>query len=349
LILALDATYSLDPEPSGVAVYSREILHGLANAHPEARFRFCYRPHRFLKSFAAPLPRNALRSLLWKNSTGGRADLFHALNQRVDSNRHARVVCTFHDLFVISGEYSTPEFRARFTAQAREAAARSDLIIAVSEFTASQVHELLGVPRAKIRVVHHGVHTPAEVVPAGDRARTILSVGAIQKRKNVTRLVKAFEKVGLGWKLVLAGSQGYGADEVLAAIAASPRTRDIEITGFVTPEQLKQLWLRAAVFAFPSLDEGFGIPVLEAMAHGIPALVSNCSALPEVAGDAAMLVDPLSIESIASGLTRLTRDAELREELARRGRARAENFSWDQSLRKTWSVYGELLDGPAQR
>jgi glycosyltransferase involved in cell wall biosynthesis len=349
LILALDATYSLDPEPSGVAVYSREILHGLARAHPEARFRFCYRPHRFLKSFAAPLPGNALRSLIWKNATGGRADLFHALNQRVDSNRHARVVCTFHDLFVISGAYSTPEFRERFTAQAREAAARSDLIIAVSEFTASQVHELLEVPREKIRVVHHGVHLPAEAPPISDRERTILFVGAIQKRKNVTRLVKAFEKVEPGWKLVLAGSQGYGADETLAALAASPRRNDIEIAGFITPEQLAQLWRRAAVFAFPSLDEGFGIPVLEAMAHGVPVLTSNCSALPEVAGDAAVLVDPLSVESIGSGLTQLMTKPQLRDELSRRGRARAENFSWNQSLEKTWSVYGELLDGPPQR
>lgn len=341
MILALDATYSLDPEPSGVAVYSSEMLQGLTRAHPEAEFRFCYRPHRFLKSWSAALPGNARRSLLWMG--GPRADVFHGLNQRVDAGRRGPVTTTFHDLFVISGEYSTPEFRARFTAQAREAAARSDLIIAVSEFTASAVSNLLAVERAKIRVIHHGVHVPAEVPAVGDRERIILFVGAIQKRKNVARLVRAFESVERDWKLVLAGSQGYGAEETMAAVAASPRRSDIEITGFLAPDQLRDLWRRAAVFAFPSIDEGFGIPVLEAMANGVPVLVSNCSALPEVAGDAAVYADPLATDSIVEGLHRLTRNLELREELSRRGRARAKKFSWIQAVASTWSVYGELL------
>ena len=120
--IALDATYSLDRNPSGVGVYSREILFGLARSHPKDQFQFCYRPHRFLRSFRDPLPRNASRRLLRGSP---KADVFHALNQRVDAPAR-RTVATFHDLFVISGEYSTAEFRARFAQQAREAARRSD-------------------------------------------------------------------------------------------------------------------------------------------------------------------------------------------------------------------------------
>ena len=111
--IALDATYSLGKNLSGVGVYSREMMSGLARAHPDESFRFYYSPHRLFKSLSEKLPPNASRRLL----TGApRADLFHALNQRVD-RRSRRTVCTFHDLFVMTGEYSSPEFRARFDAQ----------------------------------------------------------------------------------------------------------------------------------------------------------------------------------------------------------------------------------------
>ena len=116
-------------------------------------------------------------------------------------------------------------------------------------------------------------------------------MGAIQKRKNIARLVEAFEAVDSGWKLVLAGSQGYGAAEILTRIAASPARERIVVAGYVSPQALAGWYSRAALFAFPSLDEGFGMPVLEAMAAGIPVVTANRSALPEVAGDAAMLID----------------------------------------------------------
>src|SRR4029077_12209533 len=143
---------------SGVGAYSREDLFGLARSHTKDRFLFAYRPHRFLRSFRDPLPRNSARRLL-KGSP--QADVFHALNQRVDAPAR-RTVTTFHDLFVITGEYSTPEFRARFTEQARQAARRSDLIIAISRFTAGQVEEFLGVEPSRIRVIPHGVHVAPE-------------------------------------------------------------------------------------------------------------------------------------------------------------------------------------------
>jgi O-antigen biosynthesis alpha-1,2-mannosyltransferase len=337
--IALDATYSLDENLSGVGVYSREILFGLAKAHPSEKFLFYYRPHRVLRSLGEALPPNAGRRVL---VGAPRADLFHALNQRVD-RRGRRTVSTFHDLFVMTGDYSTPEFRQRFAAQARAAAGRSDMIIAVSRFTASQVEQLLGVEPARIRVVSHGVYLPP-ASPSTSREKLILCVGAIQRRKNIARVVKAFENLPPEWSLVLAGAQdGYGAAQELHAVEQSPRRAGIRVAGYVPAVELDSLYRRASILAFPSLDEGFGMPVLEAMAHGVAVVTSNRSALPEVAGGAALLVDPEDPDDVAGALARLAADDALREELAIRGLARAREFSWESALEKTWAVYKELL------
>ena len=344
--IALDATYSRGSNLSGVGVYSREILSGIAEAHPEARLLFCYRLHRFLRSFHDSLAPNCRRYLLQEPCVPRSADLFHGLNQRLPHARLRRAVATFHDLFVITGEYSSPEFRKRFQKQARDAADRSDLIIAVSEFTARQVESCLGVEPSRLRVVHHGVRSPAHEPPdAESRERIVLHVGAIQKRKNIARLVHAFERLDPDWRLVLAGSMGFGASEIRAAIDASPARTRIQVLGYVPEPDLTQLYDRCAIFAFPSLDEGFGMPVLKAMAHNLPVLTSNRSALREVAGDAALLVDPAYTDAIAEGLKQLAGNQELRRELGARGKNRAASFTWKAAVWKTWSVYSELLSG----
>jgi glycosyltransferase involved in cell wall biosynthesis len=314
----------------------------LAGAHPEARYLFCYRPHRYLRSFSERLPFRSHRKLLWKDGPRS-ADLFHGLNQRIHSERYKRTVSTFHDLFVLSGDYSTPEFRQRFSAQARTAAERSDLIIAVSSFTARQVETLLQVDRTRIRVIPHGASRVMPPAEPREREPMILFVGAIQRRKNVTRLVQAFEQTNPGWTLVLAGSTGFGAEEILQRIEASPRKGDISVLGYVSAEELETLYWRASIFAFPSLDEGFGMPVIDAMAHGLPVLTSNRSALPEVAGDAAFLVDPLDVASLTDGLIRLTEDQPLRQNLAQQGLARSAGFTWERAVEETWTIYRELL------
>ena len=340
--IALDATYSLGPNLSGVGVYSRQILHGLAAAHSETSFLHCYRPHRFLPSFSDVLPRNSSRRLLWRNWPQN-ADLFHGLNQRIDL-RYRRTVATFHDLFVLSGDYSTPDFRARFAAQARAAAGQSDLIVAVSQFTAGQLEQLLKVDPARIRVIRHGVRPPPRMLSTIQREQMILFVGAIQRRKNIVRLVEAFEGMAAGWKLVLAGSFGFGAGEALQRIERSPRLGDIQVLGYVPDQALEELYQRASVFAFPSLDEGFGMPVLDAMARGVPVLTSNVSAMPEVAGAAALCVDPADARSISEGLWKLTNDSALRADLSQRGLQRSVEFSWEKAVEGTWNVYQELLD-----
>ena len=339
--IALDATYSVGENLSGVGVYSRELLRALTASHPGQKFVFCYRPHRFLRAFGATLPANAHRALLYEPLFPRARDLFHGLNQRLPAIRFRRTVTTFHDLFILTGDYSTPDFRRRFAEQARRAAEASDAIITVSEFTARQVVELLGVERGRVHVVHHGADHVAVAEPAR-RENIVLTVGAIQRRKNIARLVEVFERTPPGWKLVLAGSQGYQAGEILARIEASPRRTDIQLPGYVSAAELARWYARARIFAFPSLDEGFGMPVLEAMAAGVPVIAANRAALPEVCGDAALLVDPEDVEAIGAALEQLMSDATLAERLVVTGLERARQFRWEKAAAETWKVYQSL-------
>jgi glycosyltransferase involved in cell wall biosynthesis len=335
LNIALDSTYSVGADLSGVGVYSREMLDGLSRAHPGDRFAFCYRPHRFVRSLGERLPANAGRFLLGETRAPRWADVFHGLNQRLPHARMRCAVTTFHDLFVLTGEYSTPEFLRRF----------ADRIIAVSEFTARQAIELLGVDRAKVRVVHHGVRVAEGTAVA--REKVILHVGAVQHRKNIARLVDAFERVDGDWQLVLVGSAGYGAAEIAARIGAARSRERIRVLGYVSRAELANWYARAMIFAFPSLDEGFGMPVLEAMASGTPVIASNRAAVPEVAGDAAWLVDAQDTEELAGAMVALTQDPERCAELSRRGLERAAKFTWAAAVEKTWQVYRELAGSRA--
>ena len=337
--IALDATYSVDRYPSGIAVYSSEILSGLATAYPQDRFLHCYRLKQFGRTARSSFP-NVQKNLLLPPLATFHAGIFHALNQRVDRRPAKSVVCTFHDLFVMTSEYSSASFRKRFTAQAKTAARNSDIIIAVSQFTADQVADLLDFPRAWIRVVPHGVRPP-KTVPR-ERKKIILFVGALQVRKNPVRLVEAFERLPGDWRLVLAGANGFGAEKILERIERSRARERICVKGYVSRQELDALYANAAIFAFPSLAEGFGMPVLDAMANGIPVLTSNTSSLAEVVGNAAVLVNPEDSDAIYAGLLMLSSDPELRDRYVKRGLARAEEYPWERTIRETYNVYEEL-------
>ena len=277
--------------------------------------------------------------------------LFHGLNQRLPAGLSVPRVATVHDLFVLTGEYSTPEFRERFAGLARETAHRAEHIIAVSGHTATQVAERLHFPASRITVVHHGAE-PLELPSRARRAEVlknlgvprpfVLHLGALQVRKNLARIVESFELAGGSTRLVLAGSHGFGAEEILDRIRIS-RARDrILLVGHVDDEVRGTLFAEAEALLFPSLDEGFGLPVVEAFSAGLPVITSNVSALPEVAGDAAVLVDPYEPEEIAVALKRVLHDSDLRAELRRKGLARARRFTWRRCADETWKVYDRL-------
>ncbi|MDE0104938.1 MAG: glycosyltransferase family 1 protein [Bryobacterales bacterium] len=355
--IGIDAGNCFDRPPTGVAVYARNLTTELARSHPNQSFVWHLRSNRYLRSFRARLPSNVTRRLGERfpgHPAVGPVALFHGLNQRLPEAADAPMVATFHDLFAMTGDYSTPGFRERFAKLAVETARRANHIIAISEHTARLVEGLLGFPRANVTVVHHGVEALDAPAPAEERSILeaidvtppfVLHMGTIQARKNVGRLVEAFEAAGSGRQLVLAGSTGYGGPDILSRIERSAARSRIRLPGHVGDKVRSCLYRSAECLLFPSLDEGFGLPVVEAMASGLPVITSDTSALPEVAGDAGLLVDPLSVDAIADGLARVLASPDLRAELAAKGLMRATAFTWRRCADQTWNAYQRLLAG----
>jgi len=215
---------------------------------------------------------------------------------------------------------------------------RSAALLAISQATADDLVRRF--PRARGKTVvtplaaAPSLAAPAERLPAGVPERDfVLTVGTLEPRKNLPRLVAAYSRLPhelqIAHPLVVTGRLGWEADETLAALAALG-DRAI-VTGFVADDELALLYRRCALFAYPSLGEGFGLPVLEAMAAGAPVLTSDRSSLPEVGGDAAAYCDPTDVGSIAATLERLLRDRPQRERMAIAGPLRAASFSWDRT------------------
>ena len=239
------------------------------------------------------------------------------------------VVVTVHDVAVFRHPEAFPPwtrgYSRRIVPRVLRAARR---IVAVSEFTANELESLLGVPREKIRVVPNAVDPV--FVPEGARADGdyVLAVGTLEPRKNLARVIDATRRLGLELRVV--GASGWGGVEA----GGDGVTR----LGEVGDEELARQYRGALCLAYPSLYEGFGIPVLEAMACGVPVVTSAGGATEEVAGGAAVLVDPLDVAAIAAGIEEAVAR---RDGLASLGRERARAFSWDESARRTLDVYRE--------
>jgi glycosyltransferase involved in cell wall biosynthesis len=199
-------------------------------------------------------------------------------------------------------------------------------VIAVSEFTAGEIERLLRVPRERIRVIANGVE--AAFTPEGPRAdgEYVLAVGTLEPRKNLARVIEAAERLGVELRVV--GARGWGAVDVRGA--------NVTWSGRVDDAELARLYRGARCLVYPSLYEGFGIPILEAMACGTPVVTSRGGATEEIAGGAAVLVDPLDAGDIAAWIERA--GPELRE----RGLERARGFTWDETAQRTHAVYEEV-------
>ncbi len=235
-------------------------------------------------------------------------------------------------------------------------ARRAGAIVTISESAKADIVRHLRVPAKKVKVVP-GAVSPA-FAPVTDpekleAVRTryglcgpfILYVGTIEPRKNLVRLMQAFDQLkkrGLPHKLAIVGQPGWQCAPIFAEVERLGLKRDIVFTGYVPFEDIPALYSAAESMAFPSLYEGFGLPVVESMACGTPVVTSNSSSLSEVADEAALLVDPLSVDQIADALHRLHKDEPLREELSRLGRERAAQFTWEASARAALQVYDEV-------
>jgi len=232
---------------------------------------------------------------------------------------------------------------------------RATHIIAVSEQTRRDVVSAYGVPAGKISVIYEAADPrfrsqPPEIVAAararhGLPERYLLFVGTIEPRKNLARLLAAFERLqaeNLTDALVIVGKRGWLTGDFDAALERSPAKQAVLFPGFVPDADLPAVYAGAQVLAMPSLYEGFGLPVLEAMACATPVACSNSSSLPEIAGDAALLFDPTEVDGIRDALRRILRDADVRAQLRDAGLRRAGQFSWDRAAQETLALYQRL-------
>jgi glycosyltransferase involved in cell wall biosynthesis len=215
---------------------------------------------------------------------------------------------------------------------------RSHRLIAVSEATRSDLLRFYRIPAARVIVIAHGVEPAFARL---DRSRTesyLLCVSTLHPHKNLPRLIRAYGRKKRDFRLILAGLRGFHAEAIVQLIEEMGLRESIQITGWVPREELYSLYERARAFVYPSLFEGFGMPVLEALAAGIPVACSDIPPLREVAGSAALFFDPLSEEAIAGALDRVTTDTVLRQRLSVAGPERARPFTWARSAEQTLQV-----------
>lgn len=289
---------------------------------------------------------------------GKKADVTHFFNFCVPPGVHGKKVVTVHDMAVHRcPETVRPKTRAMLRLNLGRSLKRADAIIAVSEFTKEEIKKYYHVPPGKIHVVPNGVDTGkfrpgySEGEKASAKARYgiagkyFLYMGNVEPRKNLVRLVDAYLQAREHWgdgfpALVIGGARGWLCEGIYQSAEAE---RDIRFIGYVADGDVPALMCGAEAFCFVSLYEGFGMPVLEAMACGTPVLTSDSSAMAEVAGDAAVKVDPLETGQISAALAELCRNGGLREECRRRGLERAKAYSWESAARKLHGVYETIL------
>lgn len=291
-----------------------------------------------------------------------RPDVCHFTNYLAPVACSCASVVTIYDMTV----FITPQFHG-FKKQVLDrtliprVARRANAIITVSNSARNDILRYLRVPREKVKVITGAVSPMFR--PVEDCARLeavamrynlpqpfILYVGTIEPRKNLRRLIQAFanlKKRGLPHKLVIVGQQGWHFEPIFAEVEKLGLKSDVLFTGYVPIEDLPALYSLCEMMAFPSLYEGFGLPVLEAMACGAPVVTSRSSSLIEVAGEAGILVDPLSVDDIADALFRIHRDPDLRHDLRQRGIEHASRYTWEATARSTLAVYEQVTTAPS--
>jgi glycosyltransferase involved in cell wall biosynthesis len=374
LSIGIDYTPAYE-QGGGIGRYVRELIAALAALDHETDYRLFVAgaPRNRLP----PLPGANFRwaasrlSPLWFARLWQRANLpfhverwvgpvmlYHATDFVLPPTRlETRTLLTVHDLsFVRSPETASPALKRYLDRVVPRSVHRADHVLADSQATKEDLIALYGVDANKVSVLLSGVHErfcpvrdPAALAAVRQRygigdGPFVLSVGTVQPRKNYERLIRALAHLpDRNVHLVIAGGRGWLEGSIYSVVDSLKLRDRVHFVGFAEDADLPALYSAARCFAFPSLHEGFGLPVLEAMACGTPVVTSNVSSLVEVAGDATLLVDPLSVEQIAASLSSLLSDEDLRARLIERGLRQAAQFTWASAARELLEVYRSLI------
>lgn len=360
---------------AGIGRYTRGLIRALAELDRDTRYVLFSAgrdpdPRPWPANFTArpaPLSDRQL-SILWHRLRlpapiewfTGPLDLFHSPDFVLPPVRRARTALTIHDLsFLRYPEcFSPPLLRYLLNAVPRSVE-RADLILADSSSTRDDLMEMLGVPAERIRVVYAGVEPSFEPrpLPEVDAVRQrygigrpyLLGLGTLQPRKNFVRLIEAYrllrQEQGIPHQLVIGGGRGWLYEPIIEAAKAHGLGDDVLLIGFVDDGDLAALYTGAEAFVFPSLYEGFGLPVLEAMACGTPVVAASTSSLPEVAGEAALLVSPHDTGALAEAMAQVLGNDALRTTLRMRGFEQCRRFTWRAAAQDLLACYTDLIGG----
>lgn len=356
----------------GIGRFSDEILKRLVQQHPETQFsfffdrdfdeRFIYGPN--VKGYKlVPPARHALLFIMFFEYAVARKlkqlkpDVFFSPDGYLSLRSNVPQVPVFHDLafehFPEDVKKSEAWHYKKYFPQYAEKAKK---IITVSEYTKQDILAHYKVAPKKIEIVHNACNELFQPLDEKGIAavrnrytngeRYFHSVGAIQPRKNLNRLLLAFERfkeeTASPMKLLLVGRKAWNFDEVIHSYSNAKFKDDIVFTGFVSDTELVEIYGGSSGLCYVPYFEGFGIPIVEAMACDVPVITSNISSMPEVAGDAALLVDPKSVEEIAAAMKRLAESPDLASQLIDKGRLRRQVFTWDDSARRVWNVLSSI-------
>ncbi len=361
----------------GIGSYIRNVLEAIGKLPESRAYRFRVYAHRVDGGALPDLPGHfevvhddspgysvaELTSFAWRLMRD-RLDLFHATHYVLPPLWRTRAVVTIHDIIHLLYPQFLPSRAALFYARSmiRRALTRADRIVTVSYNTRQDLVDYFQIPAARIDVIYNGVSPrfhPGVSREEKERVASklgltfpyLLFLGGEKPHKNVRNVVRAFAKArqerSLPHSLVLAGPLPANPARLEALIAALELNTVVRRPGVVEDADLPGLYAGAEAFLYPTLYEGFGLPVVEAMACGTPVLTSATSALQEIAGGYACLVDPMDVNAIASGIAQLATDEAARAEFAELGRKRALDFSWDKTARKTLEVYAAALRASA--
>jgi glycosyltransferase involved in cell wall biosynthesis len=374
--VGLNLIYLVPGDTGGMEVYARELLPELLRAAPQGT-RFTAFVNREAAAAGGPwgellpavtVPVNARRREQWvlgeqtllpPLAMRGGVDLVHSLASTAPAWGRFRRVLTVHDLIYARFPEAHPGLRDRgMRMLVPLAARRSTRVIAISQSTRRDLVELLGLPSERIDVAPQGLGAVrrADALSApqtrarfglGER-RVLLTLSAKRPHKNLLALIGALARIPAERRplLVLPGYPTWHEAQLRAHAAALGITADVRFEGWLEEGEVEGLWGVADAFVYPSLYEGFGLPVLEAMARGVPVACADCSSLPEVAGDAALLFDPRSQDAIAQAIERLLGDPSLAAGLRERGVERVREFSWERTARLTLASYARALSDP---
>lgn len=291
----------------------------------------------------------------------GMMDVFHGPCYFIPRCLRCKSIVTIHDIMTLrSPEFLKPETVNYYNKKIQASARRADAIIAVSNFTKEEIVDVLNIPDERVRVIYNGVspvfHPVKERIKIEDvkakygiKGNYLLFVGNIEPKKNIVTLIHAcialWNSTIYKYPLLIVGSKTchlWHFEAVWKVVQQFHAEKDIIFADVVTNEDLPLLYSGAELFIFPSLFEGFGIPVIEAMACGTPVVASNRTSIPEIAGGAALLVDPLNVNEITEAMHRVLSNSQLREHLVEKGLEWVKNFSWEQTARETLKLYQEV-------